>query len=230
MPWSHFLEGDPEDVTLALEDALRNAQDDLLLTANAETAGLGTTMTLALVFWPDLYVAHVGDSRCFLSRHRSLEQLTTDHTLAELNRESGIQPNPRAERILWNAVGGAGSQLEPEVRHMKLESGDVLALLTDGVAEQRDTRELRQLLDREAPSEQLCNQLVAGEGADDRTAIVVRFLPLEESVVGAVPDPGPESLGEHRRREAPKLPSHPRWHREPSQKNESVPARKRLAL
>src|SRR5512145_1749405 len=41
---------------------------------------MGTTLTLAYIVWPNLYIAHVGDSRCYLLRQGRLLQLTTDHT------------------------------------------------------------------------------------------------------------------------------------------------------
>ena len=184
MPWYHLADGAPEDVTIALEDALRNAQEELRRSATREQAGLGTTMTLAFVFWPHLYVAHAGDSRCYLSRGDELRQLTTDHTVAEVRRDSGLRPDDAAERVLWNAVGGHEPGLHPEVRHARLYPGDKLVLVTDGVLRERPPEELASLVHEATHAEDLCGRLVFGSGEDDRTAIVVRFPRKEETVAG----------------------------------------------
>ncbi|MDX6477361.1 MAG: family protein phosphatase, partial [Gaiellaceae bacterium] len=63
-------------------------------TTDAATAGMGTTITAALVE-PDgrVVFGHVGDSRAYLLREDKLEQLTNDHTLvAELVRRGELSP------------------------------------------------------------------------------------------------------------------------------------------
>jgi protein phosphatase len=195
MPWYHLADGTPADVTLALEDALKNAQDELLRSVPCEDPGPGTTMTLAFVFWPHLYVAHVGDSRCYLGRGGELSQLTTDHTLAEVCRDLGGSDTPRSRHVLWNAVGGGEQRLQPEIRHVLLEPGDELVLVTDGVTKEQSASDLRALLERVASAEEACGRLVNGSGRDDRTAIVVRFLPLEPvGATRAERDPLPSPL------------------------------------
>ena len=177
MQWLHFGDGEPEDVTMALEDALRNAQDELLNSVKRDKAGLGTTMTLAFVFWPHLYIAHVGDSRCYLKRDGELRQLTTDHALAAVPSQ-------------------------PEVRHLVLRRGDVLALVTDGVTSAGSEREFEELLDARTPAEHVCGRLVQGRGDDDRTAIVARFLPHETrpaKVLVAQAPPGLDSYKQWRK-------------------------------
>lgn len=194
MPWYHLADGDPADVTIALEDALRNAQDDLLLRAQPDRPGLGTTMTLAFVFWPNLYIAHVGNSRCYLKTGGKLRQLTTDHTLAEVRRSVGGQVTPGSQRKLWNAIGGQGPELQPEVRHLELESGDVLALVTDGAAGVRTECELLTQSDQQESAESICDRILGRSGEDDSTAIVIRFLPFEPIRIQANSAPTPTPI------------------------------------
>jgi len=202
MPWYHFGEGKPADVVLALEDALQNSQEEIMREAALDGGGMGTTMTLAFVFWPEVYIAHVGDSRCYLERGGNLRQLTTEHALAKFD-EDGDEGSKRGSSLRWNLVGADGRELHPEVRHVTLHAGDVLALVTDGVSHETPEGELRSILARTAPAEEVCERLVGGPGADDRTAIVVRFLPLEERHAGVDPDTSRPPLTE---REAPPTP------------------------
>src|SRR5262249_4474144 len=68
---------------------------------------MGTTVTMAYILWPRLYVVHAGDSRCYLQRGAKLEQITTDHTVAQQLVESGaLSPeeaqDSRWSKVLWN--------------------------------------------------------------------------------------------------------------------------------
>jgi hypothetical protein len=56
---------------------------------------MGTTLTMALVLWPVLYVAHVGDTRCYLLRAGQLSRLTTDYTMAQKIAEGSGRDQPR---------------------------------------------------------------------------------------------------------------------------------------
>lgn len=201
MPWYHLQGGQQEDVELALADAMRNAQEELLRRAGAGAERMATTLTLAFVNWPDLYVAHVGDSRCYLRRDGRLQRLTTDHTLARLALEAGKSPGRRAANMLWNAIGGPDPELRPEVSHVRLRVGDVLALVTDGVLEAEvDERRLGTHLGAgDSTAEDMCSALVRLHGRDDRTAVVARFLPRREVASPAAGElPGP-SLDHHAR-------------------------------
>jgi PPM family protein phosphatase len=66
--------------------------------AGTATPAMGTTLTMALVLWPMLYVAHVGDTRCYLLRSGTLRRLTTDHTLAQKMATTAAVPlDPRTD-------------------------------------------------------------------------------------------------------------------------------------
>ena len=68
---------------------------------DAETSGMGTTITVALVENDGtVTMGHVGDSRAYLLRGDRLEQLTDDHSLvAELVRRGELSPQaPRCIR------------------------------------------------------------------------------------------------------------------------------------
>ena len=69
----------PSVLRLAVEAACRAifgaAQEDPSL------AGMGTTVTAALVVGRTTFLAHVGDSRCYLVRGGRIFQLSEDHSL-----------------------------------------------------------------------------------------------------------------------------------------------------
>src|SRR5262249_53678695 len=88
--------GGERRVTELIREANRRAHQRA--TTDATTAGMGTTITAALVE-PDgrVVFGHVGDSRAYLLRDDRLEQLTNDHTLvAELVRRAELSPGEAA--------------------------------------------------------------------------------------------------------------------------------------
>jgi len=146
------------------------------------SARMGTTLTLAFVLWPNLYTAHVGDSRCYLWRRGQLSRLTKDHTVAERLVDEGLagfDPSPRWNHILWNALGGDNAQAQPEVSRIELNLDDQILLCSDGLTGNLDDRELLRILDAGASVEHACQWLISAAneagGDDNITAIVARF-------------------------------------------------------
>jgi protein phosphatase len=146
---------------------------------------MGTTATLGYVIWPQLYVAHAGDSRCYLLRDGTLQLLTTDHTYAERFRaQSGTPADPDSpwHHVLWNALGGVrNAVLQPEINRVPLQLYDTLVLCTDGltkhVSDDTIARVASNASDAADAVETLVAMAMAGGGSDNTTVIVARCLP-----------------------------------------------------
>lgn len=186
MPWFFRLdEAHEDDLRDELKTALHRSHTRVRAAAEAEGKHprMGTTLTMAYVLWPKLYVVHVGDSRCYLFRDPNLEQVTRDHTLAAQlaeDKSAGNQTPPsRFSNVLWNAVGGGVDEPAPEVYKSELEPGDTIVLCTDGLTEHVTDEELGQSLRESASPHTLAQRLVdrANEqgGADNITVIVAQF-------------------------------------------------------
>ena len=149
-----------------------------------ELHGMGTTLTLGYVDCRDLYVAHVGDSRCYLLRDHLLHRLTRDHTMVdELVRRGVLTPEEASQHgwrhVITNVVGGSEEGVAVEVHSLPLSSGDVMLLCSDGLSEMVPETEIQSILDIETEPEAACRRLVerANEcgGKDNITAVVARF-------------------------------------------------------
>ena len=149
-----------------------------------EFRGMGTTLTMAYVNDRTLFVAHAGDSRCYLWRQGALECLTRDHTLvAELVSAGSITPEQAAHHemrnVVLNSVGGGNSAVKPEVHKHTVEPGDILLLCTDGLTGMVPDDDIAEILARGAPPEQTCQALVDEAnrqgGKDNITAVVGHF-------------------------------------------------------
>jgi protein phosphatase len=154
-----------------------------------ERKGMGTTLTMAYLIWPRMYLVHVGDSRCYLFRDGTLRQLTRDHTVAEMCAEQGEMEAEEAEssrlsNVLWNFVGGDSDDLSPEVHRAELRRNDSLLLCTDGLTKCVEDAQIAERLAGGEPSDVVCQQLVSdaiNEGAPDNTTVVVARLVSSES-------------------------------------------------
>lgn len=187
-----FLQVDHEsehDFVDALKQLLQDAHARILRESseNLSQRGMGTTLTMAHVVWPRLYVVHAGDTRCYLVRDGVAEQLTTDHTLARRLVESGgMKPEDEAtsrwSHVLWNVLGGRGeSELIAEVRCADLKQGDTLVLCSDGLHRYIDPAFLAETVDRLQDPSQICAALVQhaneGGGEDNITIVVAKPTP-----------------------------------------------------
>jgi protein phosphatase len=174
-----------------LHRAVQRAHETLLATfrsagrdGRAGPAGPATTLTIALVVWPHVFLVHVGDSRAYLRRGGQLRRLTRDQTLAASLVAAQAMSEAQAEqaglhKVLASAVGAR--DLSPVVRVLALEPGDVLLLCTDGLTKAVPEEEIAAVLDQPSPPETRCRALVARAlergGQDNVTAIVVQTLP-----------------------------------------------------
>ncbi len=51
---------------------------------------MGTTVTAAVCYGNQLFVAHVGDSSLYLIRNHSIRKVTVDHTIAQQMLNNGL--------------------------------------------------------------------------------------------------------------------------------------------
>jgi len=192
MRWFFRLDQDSdEDFDEELKAALKHCQEMIRSESEAipQRQGMGTTLTMAYVIWPRVFVVHVGDSRCYLLRGSALEQMTRDHSMSQLFKEQMDTPvqgetpenseSSRFSNVLWNVLGGDSDDLVPEVYRANLELGDTLLLCTDGLTNHVSDARIKEELGKEGSAEQTCKRLVdeANEqgGSDNITVVVARF-------------------------------------------------------
>jgi protein phosphatase len=154
--------------------------------AHPQWRGMGTTLTLAFSLGDELFVAHVGDSRCYLCRDRSLYRLTSDHTLVEeLVRRGGLSAEEAAthpwRHMIINVVGGDSAELKVELHRLQLEAGDTVMVCSDGLTNMIAEGEICDTLVQVPGPEQACGRLVARAnemgGQDNITVIVACYEP-----------------------------------------------------
>ena len=191
-----------------LEKAFQHSQDIIDAESDAipQRRGMATTLTMAYIQWPQLYVVHVGDTRCYLIRDRSIQQLTTDHTIAELVRtaEAQLDVDPSIassamSHALWNVVGGPKHELHPQIKKLELQHGDALLLCSDGLTGHLNDQELLDGILQPKTATEICREFVdlanARGGKDNITAVLAKLTdskPTSHSTIevpAITPDP-----------------------------------------
>lgn len=171
--------------TKLLQSAVRAANLSIFESAqrNSEQRGMGATVTAAWVNAGKLSIAHVGDSRAYLLRSGSLQQLTNDHSLVAEQVRRGIISRQQAEEsemqsVLLRALG-AHNEVEVDVDETAIYSGDVLLLCSDGLTRMVTEPEIAGTLQAETNPSAAALKLIdlANEngGLDNVTTIVARF-------------------------------------------------------
>ncbi|HHW94044.1 MAG TPA: Stp1/IreP family PP2C-type Ser/Thr phosphatase [Clostridiaceae bacterium] len=177
-------ENDPYKVRSILEDVMQKTNVRVYLTSleSEENFGMGTTMTMMVIYERSCYVAHIGDSRCYLLRDNKLELLTEDDTYVHEMVVSGtITENesvshPR-RHILTQALGFP-EYVRPDITHVDLLQNDRFLLSSDGlhgyVAFEKIQATMRHANDPESVASSLIEQTLEA-GAPDNVTVVVVF-------------------------------------------------------
>ena len=129
-----------ERVTQLIQEAnrrvFRRANED------RDASGMGTTMTVALVEDGRVVFGHVGDSRAYLIREGSIEQLTDDHSLvAELVRSGRLTPEEaeaHPQRSVITRAVGTEPDVDVDTFTIEPEDGDLFLICSDGLTDMVD--------------------------------------------------------------------------------------------
>jgi protein phosphatase len=151
---------------------------------DAETSGMGTTVTAALVGDGGVVsFAHVGDSRAYLLRDGALQRLSEDHSLVhELVRQgqlSEVEAEQHPQRSVITRALGTDEDVQIDTFSLQSKPGDVLLLCTDGLNTMVSEADIAAALGSETGAADVARRLVRAAlkagGEDNVTAVVVCF-------------------------------------------------------
>jgi serine/threonine protein phosphatase PrpC len=127
--------------------------------------GMGTTCTVLAFRDDQAWLAHIGDSRAYLLRGRTLTQLSEDQTLvAKLVSEGTITQEEADHSPMHNVILqalGATPQIKPMIgaHGLPLQPGDVLILCSDGVYNMVPDAKIAEIASR-LPPQDACDTLI----------------------------------------------------------------------
>lgn len=181
-----------DDPQKLLEETVAHANRLVFSRSERETAlqGMGTTLVALLVGAGRVWIAHVGDSRCYRFRSGRLERQTQDHSLVDEQVRLGQMTPAEAEQspfrnVITRAIGTRPT-VDADIEEVPAQKGDIFLLCSDGLTRELSDSRIAELLhETESPDTQstdtqtLCQRLVheANEagGNDNITAILVKI-------------------------------------------------------
>lgn len=148
-----------------------------------KVAGMGTTLTAALVEGDRVRLAHVGDSRAYLLRDGTLRLLTEDHTLVHRMVSEGEISKEEAEthpqRSVLTRALGVDTVVDVDDDSLQVRPGDRLLLCTDGltsmVSEDEIEDVLRTVPDPREAAQRLVRMANEAGGVDNTTVVILDF-------------------------------------------------------
>src|SRR3954452_19312166 len=151
--------------------------------SDSRRAGMGTTLTAAMVDGQYVAVGHVGDSRLYLFRNGALERMTRDHSLVEEFVRQGKLTPEQAEKhpqrsVITRALGPEGD-VEVDTFRIPARDGDVYLLCSDGLSGMVSDSDLASIIasagDLDAMARQLVEAANDNGGRDNITAVLFRL-------------------------------------------------------
>jgi serine/threonine protein phosphatase PrpC len=167
-----------------LEEIARKANREIhrLAQEDSSRAGMGTTLTAAMLRDDEVAFGHVGDSRAYLLRGGQLKRLTKDHSLVEELRRQGRLTEEQAEEHPQRSIITRALGPEPDVNvdtmTFPARDGDVFLLCSDGLTTMVSDDEIREILLSSRSLRAAVNKLVDAAnqsgGRDNITAVAFR--------------------------------------------------------
>ena len=188
---------------LALRRSLEQINGEINSKGESSAAfkGMGTTCTTLVLLPRGALVGHIGDSRAYRIRGRTIDQLSRDHSLVWELEASGNYSREQAagaapKNIITRSMG-PHAQVEVDLEGpFPVEDGDIFLLCSDGLSGQATDEEIgllaAELEPREAAAALIGLTLVRG-APDNITEIVARAGAEAKTQTSASDEPWPLS-------------------------------------
>ncbi|HVQ88554.1 MAG TPA: protein phosphatase 2C domain-containing protein [Actinomycetes bacterium] len=170
------------DLLSLLRATLQRVEGQLTALTDAEPGlrGMGTTVTAIIRSGNRLGLLHVGDSRGYLLRDGTLEQITRDHTLVQNLIDAGRLTEEEAQthpqrNVLTRVLDGT-HPVEPDLSVRELRAGDRFLICSDGLSGVVSEETIQETLLQYEQSDRAVDALIAlalrGGGPDNITCVV----------------------------------------------------------
>jgi len=151
--------------------------------------GMGTTIVTCLINGDKIYIAHVGDSRCYRLRNGVVEQITRDHSLLEDYKDAKPDMTAEEERnfphknVITRALGMRDT-VQVDIRTEEVLDSDLFLLCSDGLSGMITDEHIRQILggsdDLEKSVAELVDSANRAGGTDNITTLVLQCTNTEK--------------------------------------------------
>jgi len=152
--------------------------------SNTAYAGMGTTVVAILTKngEGEIYIAHVGDSRCYCYSENKFAQVTEDHSLLNEYIKAGQITKEQAKNfphknVIMRALGMKENVLV-DIQKRKVEPGEIYLLCSDGLSDMLDDEEIKEVFDKGMSLEETTKEFIdranSNGGKDNITVVLLK--------------------------------------------------------
>lgn len=150
-------------------------------TEDDRLTGMGTTITALFIDGDKAYLAHVGDSRCYIIRNKTISQISQDHSyvgrlVAEGNISEKDAMNHPYRSFIDKAFGIADS-IDIDIKSFDIMPGDIILLCSDGLSSYLGADEILHIIKRHSIDKalkHLYNKAMQKGGADNISIVLLQ--------------------------------------------------------
>lgn len=144
--------------------------------------GMGTTLVTVIIYNDEMYVANVGDSRCYILRDEKLNRITIDHSVVEdLVRMNIISEEEAMTHPIRNHITramGTDNMVAVDIFREKLKANDKILLATDGLTGYIVDDKIKEILSENENVEETTKKLIdftnETAGKDNTSVILIK--------------------------------------------------------
>ena len=177
----------PDTILANLETVIRKTNSEIYKHGkrHRECAGMGTTLSVLLLWNDYALIGHVGDCRIYRLRGDSLERLTVDQTEVQSMLDDGTITSTQAashpyRHVLLQAMGVSKHLDNVMTRVAEVVSGDIYLLSSDGLHDWVSDTDIQKTLTEHSALQPVCDALVKRAldkgGKDNITVLVIKAL------------------------------------------------------
>ncbi|MBF0568528.1 MAG: Stp1/IreP family PP2C-type Ser/Thr phosphatase [Nitrospirae bacterium] len=177
--------GEHSSASSAVVSAVKQANEQIYNTAkdDPKLSGMATTVVAAALRGDRLSIAHAGDSRLYLIRGNTIEQLTDDHSLIAEQIRKGMMTKEEAHEVgMRNVITqslGFTPDIEVDIEEMTVYDGDALLLCSDGLYTMVPDMAILHTVKSSVDPRHVCERLVDlanKKGGRDNITVVVAYI------------------------------------------------------
>lgn len=170
-----------EQAEVILKEAIESSNNKIFEVSNTDIAlkGMGTTITACLIMKNNMFVANVGDSRCYILENENLNQITSDHSLVQqlvdngsiTEEEAQVHPN---KNVITRALGTA-PKVEIDIFSIDLSNVLKVMLCTDGLSNSLSKEEIYEIITKNdcKSSCEILIELSKKRGGKDNISVII---------------------------------------------------------
>lgn len=159
------------------EAIINQMNEAVYLDAERRFNRMGCTAAMLMFAEKKVYLCNVGDSPIFRLRNKALEQISLDHTDADMLKKQGIT-NRKPHLTQCIGISPEEMQIQPYLYEAKIEVGDRYLICSDGltdmVSQNEIAKTMAEIQDVEDCAESLIQKALDGGGRDNITVVVIQ--------------------------------------------------------